>query len=73
MDEQDLKDFMSAENLTFQGLADLTNTPIATVQKWGKHSKVPHWLEPFIANYYKAKEFDELKLAMQTVQNLVNK
>ena len=73
MTEENLKDFMNSEKLTFQNLADITNIPLATVQKWGKHSKVPHWMKPFIKNYYKAKELDELKLAMQAVQKLINK
>ena len=71
MTEQDLKSFLKREKMTFQDLAELTNTPLATVQKWGKASKVPTWLKPFIENYYKSKELDELKSALQTVQKLI--
>lgn len=72
MTEEDLKTFLKQEKMTLQDLANLTNTPLATVQKWGKSSKVPSWIEPFIGNYYKSKELDELKSALKTVQKLIN-
>jgi len=63
MNDQDFKDFLAKEDLTLIKFAQIVNTPLATVQKWGKSSKVPSWVSAFIEYYYKAKELEELKTA----------
>ena len=73
MSEEDFKEFITKENLTLVAFAEIINTPLATVQKWGKSSKIPAWVSSFINYYYKAKELDELKKALQTVDKIINK
>ena len=70
MNDQDFKDFLTKEDLTLIKFAQIVNTPLATVQKWGNSSKVPSWVSAFIEFYYKAKELEELKTALQTVKKL---
>lgn len=70
MNDQDFKDFLHKEDLTLIKFAQIVNTPLPTVQKWGNSSKVPSWVSAFIEYYYKAKELEELKTALQTVKKL---
>ena len=71
MTEEDLKSFLHEQNLTLIKFAEILNTPLATVQKWGKSSKVPPWLESFIYYYLKNKELEELKSALNVVKKII--
>lgn len=82
MSNSEFKDLLLSASLTKEKFADLTNTPIRTIDNWltarkGKPGKIPSWVASYLNLYITNKDnethikklYDELKKDNASVKN----
>jgi hypothetical protein len=82
MSNSEFNEQLLSASLTKQKFADLTNTPIRTIDNWlgtrkGKPGKIPNWVEPYLNLYITNKDnethikklYEELKKDNKSVKN----
>ena len=68
MDSKRLKKLLKSAELTKRALAEKTNLAHSTVNNWGSSQNIPHWVESWLENYIKAKHYDKIVEAIETVK-----
>lgn len=82
MSNSEFKDLLLSASLTKEKFADLTNTPIRTIENWlttrkGKPGNIPNWVELYLNLYITNKDnemlikklYEELKKDNKSVKN----
>lgn len=82
MSSSEFKDLLLTASLTKYKFADLTNTPIRTVENWlttrkGKPTNIPNWVTLYLNLYISNRDneilikklYEELKKDNQSVKN----
>ena len=62
MDYKDFKDTLKDNGLSLRDFSNLSGVKYDTASKWGKNGRpVSDWVESWLENYIKAKNFDDAK------------
>ncbi len=70
MDKETYKELLKKANLSKKELASLLGCATQTVNNWGSTNKVPYWLESWLSNYIKAKNYNDVKDTVFKVEGI---
>jgi transcriptional regulator with XRE-family HTH domain len=68
LDNKRLKDLLKSAELSKKALAEKTNLAYSTVNNWGSSQNIPHWVESWLENYIKARYFERIVEAIETIK-----
>ncbi|MDD3506618.1 MAG: XRE family transcriptional regulator [Sulfurimonas sp.] len=61
MEYKDFEVLLKSTNMNKKQFADVTGLSYQTIMNWNNINSTPPWVEPFLANYKKAKNFEKAK------------
>lgn len=68
MDHKKFKELLTLAGLNKKGLSKKTNLTYGTVNNWGSSQNIPHWVESWLENYIKARYFERIVEAIETIK-----
>lgn len=73
MDNKRFKDLLKLAKLSKKELAIKTNLAYSTVNNWGSSQNFPHWVESWLENFVKARNFDKIVEEIEIVKKNIPK
>ncbi len=61
MDKVKFNKLMKLAELNKKQLASILKAPYSTVNAWGSTNNYPYWVETWLNNYIKAKNYNDVK------------
>ena len=72
MNRDDFNELLKKAGLTRKELADTVGLGYGAVNNWGSSSEFPRWVESWLHNYIKSKNFDRVIELVETVKQEPN-